>query len=225
MGTRLPKVFRRKEHGTMGFAIDSGTYLAKILSSEYKSNKNEDGHYLEIIFILKGKKVNGKKVKTYLNLDNPSATAVELANDELGTICDAVGKAMVKDSKELHGKSLMITIRKTEPAGNNPPRNEIDMYGPVSDGEDEGDIDDELDEEELDEEELDEEEDEDEEEEASEITSDDVKKLARQFKKENSLKALTSMLEEYEITKITEIPKLSEDDLESLKEDFDDELG
>jgi len=214
---KLPKAFKRKDHGSKGFTVPTGEYIGKVIESDYKENKKKNGHYLMLTFELQNKKVKGKKVRVILNLDNPSETSVELANDELASICDAIGKTGVKDSKELHGKLMILKIREVPAEGSNPPQNEIDMYINMEEGGESSDED----EEEEEEEEVDSEE---EEEEDKEVTVDEVKDLARKYKSATSSKKLKKVLEEYEIEKVSEIKTLDEDDLESLKDDLEEEM-
>ena len=46
-----------------------------------------------------------------LNLDNPNAQAVQIAQGELSAICRAVGVMQPKDSIELHNLPLLITVK------------------------------------------------------------------------------------------------------------------
>jgi len=45
-----------------------------------------------------------------MNLDNPSAQAVEIAEGELAAICQAVGAPQITDSQQLHGRPLDVTV-------------------------------------------------------------------------------------------------------------------
>ena len=46
-----------------------------------------------------------------LNLDNPNATAVEIARRELSAICRSVGVLVPTDSTDLHNLPCMIHVR------------------------------------------------------------------------------------------------------------------
>ena len=52
-----------------------------------------------------------------LNLDNPNAQAVQIAQGELSAICRAVGVMQPKDSIELHNLPLLITREVQEARG------------------------------------------------------------------------------------------------------------
>lgn len=211
---KLPSAFRRKDHGSMRdfSAIPAGEYTAKIVESDYVETKSKDGHILKLTFEIQDKEFKGHKFFVNLNLDNPSEKAMEIANNELGTICDAVGKAMVKKSEELHGVPMTVKL------GVKDEQNVVKMYS-LLEGAKGRKV--KMDEEEEEEEEQEEEQ---EEETGDEISADDVKKLARELKEKTNLKKLKSVLEEYDISKITEIDSLEEGDLESLLEDLEDEI-
>ncbi len=91
--------------------IPAGKYLAVITDSEMKPTKAGTGHYLQLAFqIIEGPYKN-RFVWARLNLDNPNATAVQIARAELSAICRATGVMAPKDSVELHNLPLVIHVR------------------------------------------------------------------------------------------------------------------
>jgi len=91
--------------------IPAGKYEAVITESEMKPTKAGDGHYLQLTFqIIEGEHKN-RLLWARLNLDNPNATAVQIARGELSAICRAVGVMAPNDSTELHDLPLVITVR------------------------------------------------------------------------------------------------------------------
>lgn len=91
--------------------IPAGKYLAVIAESEMKPNKAGTGHYLQLAFqIIEGPYKN-RFLWARLNLDNPNATAVQIARAELSAICRAVGVLAPNDSVELHNLPLVIHVR------------------------------------------------------------------------------------------------------------------
>ena len=209
--SKLPKAFKRKEHETMRdfSAIPAGEYVVKITKSLYKANSNKNGHMLALTLTVQNKEHKGHNVFVNLNLDNPSEKAVEIANNELATIADALGKAVIKDTDELLNKILIakLSIKNDQ--------NEVAMYSPLPAGDE---PDDEEEEEDSDEDET------EEDEEESEVSADDVKELANKYKKLTNLKALKEVLGEYDIKKTSEIADMDEDDLESLMEDLEEAI-
>ena len=91
--------------------IPAGKYVAAIIASEMKPTKAGTGLFLELTFqVLEGDYKN-RLLWTRLNLDNPNATAVQIARAELSAICRAVGVMAPNDSAELHDLPLVINVR------------------------------------------------------------------------------------------------------------------
>ena len=63
-----------------------------------------------------------------LNLDNPNATAVQIARAELSAICRAVGVLAPSDSAELHNLPLVINVRCKKRSDTDEIANEIKGY-------------------------------------------------------------------------------------------------
>lgn len=112
--------------------IPAGHYPAQITNSEVKATKAGTGSYLTLEFTLIGEKYAGRKIWLNLNLDNPNPKAVEIAEQQLATICDAIGhNGNVQDSQELHMKPMLIgvTIRKDDQYGD---KNEIKSFSNIN---------------------------------------------------------------------------------------------
>jgi hypothetical protein len=91
--------------------LPAGKYVAIITASEMKPTKAGTGHYLELAFqVIDGPSKN-RTVRGRLNLDNPNATAVQIARAELSAVCRAVGVLAPKDSVDLHDLPLVITVK------------------------------------------------------------------------------------------------------------------
>lgn len=63
-----------------------------------------------------------------LNLDNPNATAVEIARRELSSICRSVGVLVPTDSADLHNLPCMIHVRVKRRSDTGELQNEIKGY-------------------------------------------------------------------------------------------------
>lgn len=99
--------------------IPAGKYLAAITESEMKPTKTGSGSYLQFTFtVIEGPHKN-RVLWARLNLNNPNATAVKIAQAELSAICHAVGVMQPRDSVELHNLPLAIVVklRKREDTG------------------------------------------------------------------------------------------------------------
>ena len=91
--------------------IPAGKYEAMITESEMKPTKAGTGHYLQLTFqIIEGEYKN-RFLWARLNLDNPNATAMKIAQAELSAICRAVGVMAPNDSVDLHDLPLIVNVR------------------------------------------------------------------------------------------------------------------
>jgi hypothetical protein len=91
--------------------LPAGKYNVVITDSEMKPTKNGNGQYLELTFEVIDGEHKGRKAWSRLNLDNPNATAVQIARADLSAICRAVNVIQPRDSVELHNLPLVITVR------------------------------------------------------------------------------------------------------------------
>ena len=95
--------------------IPAGWYKAVITESEEKPTKAQTGSYLQMtVEVIDGEHA-GRKAFERLNLNNPNATAVEIAQRTLSSICRAVGVMTPRQSADLHDKPFMVKI-KVKPA-------------------------------------------------------------------------------------------------------------
>ena len=110
-------------------------YNVMITDSEMKKTKSGNGGYLELTLkVLDGPYAN-RQAWDRLNLYNPNAVAVEIAQKTLSAICHAVGVFQVQDSQMLHGKPLMARIVERPPEGQYDATNEVKGYAKVGERE------------------------------------------------------------------------------------------
>lgn len=91
--------------------IPAGKYEAVLTESEMKPTKAGTGHYLQLTFQVIEGELKNRFLWARLNLDNPNATAVQIARAELSAICRAVGVMAPSDSAELHNLPLVISVK------------------------------------------------------------------------------------------------------------------
>lgn len=91
--------------------IPAGKYPVVITESEMKPTKNGSGSYLQLTFQIIEGDFKNRVLWARLNLNNPNATAVQIARAELSAICRAVGVLAPRDSTELHNLPLVIHVR------------------------------------------------------------------------------------------------------------------
>lgn len=112
-------------------------YKVCIVASEMKATNASTGQYLSLDFAVIEGKYEHRHIWANLNLINPNAQTVEIAERDLSAICRAVGRMQVSDSEELHNIPLIIVV-KVKPAGPDKQgimrdaQNEIKGYKPVN---------------------------------------------------------------------------------------------
>ncbi|MEE8382681.1 MAG: DUF669 domain-containing protein [Thermodesulfobacteriota bacterium] len=135
----LPEVFKRKDHGTMGFTPlpdknEDGSrirYLVAIVKSELRRNKSSEGSNLSMQFKVQEGEKRGRVILARLNLINKNPVTVEIAQNELADICHACGTDSIKNSEELHGILLFVELNIIEETDAYPASNEIVKYIPT----------------------------------------------------------------------------------------------
>jgi hypothetical protein len=108
--------------------IPAGKYLAVITDSELKPNKAGTGSLLQLTFQIIEGQFQNRLLWARLNLDNPNATAVQIARADLSAICRAVGVLAPRDSVELHNLPLVIHVRCKKRTDTGEITNEIKGY-------------------------------------------------------------------------------------------------
>jgi hypothetical protein len=108
--------------------IPAGKYLAMITESEMKPTKSGSGSYLQLTFQILEGEYKGRFVWARLNLNNPNATAVQIARAELSALCRAVGVMTPNDSAQLHNLPLVISVKCKKRDDSDEYTNEIKGY-------------------------------------------------------------------------------------------------
>jgi len=119
---------RTVEPSTDFEAIPAGKYVAIITDSGMKQTKAGTGSYLELTFQIVEGQYKGRNLWARLNLDNPNAVAVKIAQGELSAICRAIGVMAPNDSCELHNLPLVITVKCKKRADTGEITNEVKGY-------------------------------------------------------------------------------------------------
>lgn len=87
-----------------------GEYEMMIVKSATKPTVKMNGHYLELeMHVIAGEK-SGRRHWERLNLDNPNAQAVKIAQESLAKLCIAIGADDVEDSEQLHDLPFVAEI-------------------------------------------------------------------------------------------------------------------
>jgi hypothetical protein len=114
--------------------IPAGKYLAAITASETKQTKSGNGSYLELTFSILDGDYKGRQLWSRLNLENPNATAVKIAQGDLSAICRAVNVMKPNDSVDLHNLPLVISVKLKKRSDSDELSNEIRGYAPKQTG-------------------------------------------------------------------------------------------
>lgn len=131
----LPEVFNAKDSDKMGGfdPIPAAWYLVEVTKSEMKETAAGTGKYLTCqMKILEGE-YKGRYLFNLMNLVNPNQVAVEIAQKELASMCEACGLDEIEDSTELHGIPIAVRVIIKAESGGYPAKNEIKAYKPEAD--------------------------------------------------------------------------------------------
>lgn len=121
--------------------VPAGKYPVKIISSEMVPTKDagKKASFLLLTFEIIDGEFKGRQLWDRLNLVNPNAKAVEIAQGTLSAICHSVQVMQVPDTLVLHNKPLMaeVTLEAAQYDPKNPTKllyaekNEIRGYEPM----------------------------------------------------------------------------------------------
>lgn len=101
-------------------ALPAGEYKVQIVDTDLVETKAGDGQYIKIVFEVIGHpSYNGRKIFDNINIVNPNSDAVRIGKQRLNTICALTGMKTIKDTAQLHGKtlSLLLTVGKNKQTG------------------------------------------------------------------------------------------------------------
>ncbi len=90
--------------------IPNGRYHAVIVDSITRRARSGDGSFLQLAFQIITGDHKDRVIWARLHLNSRNATTVRIAQAELAAVCKAVGCAAINDSRELHGKPLLIDV-------------------------------------------------------------------------------------------------------------------
>jgi hypothetical protein len=113
--------------------IPAGKYKCVITASGEQPTKAMTGTMLKLqMQVIEGPH-QGQMVFDQLNVNNPSQTAMEIAQRTLSAICRATGVMMPQDSSDLHNKPLLVTVR-VETSKDYGAQNKVSGYEPCEKG-------------------------------------------------------------------------------------------
>jgi len=102
--------FVAEDHKDDFKVIPAGDYAAVITKTELKPNSSGTGQLLVFSFeVVKGDQ-KGETVAQRLNIVHTKQVTQRIAQTELANICRACGVPSIRDTAELHNKSLGISV-------------------------------------------------------------------------------------------------------------------
>jgi len=127
--------FTQEDLGQDSFApIPAGNYVAQIINSEIKENRN-GGRRLSVTFEIVDGDYSGRLIFENLNLWHDNQDTVRIAKQQLARICNAIGLTHVGDSSELHNRPMAIRVGiREDKTGQYDPQNNIKAYSAIAGG-------------------------------------------------------------------------------------------
>jgi hypothetical protein len=93
-------------------ALPAGEYTVVVTESDMKTTQSGTGRYLSLTFEVQApESFRGRRLWDNLNLENPSAKAVEIAQRQLAQLCVACGLQGITDSEQLHNVPVVAIVK------------------------------------------------------------------------------------------------------------------
>jgi hypothetical protein len=119
--------------------LPAGEYKVQITDSDIAPSKSGDAEMLKLTYeVIADPQFDGRKIFDNLIMDHRTSTdAVRIGKQKLNTICALTGVKSLKDSAQLHTKTLTLLVGIREYNGEK--QNTIKKYLPFNDREDDTD--------------------------------------------------------------------------------------
>jgi hypothetical protein len=111
--------------------LPAGDYTCCVAASEEKTTASGTGQYLKLTIEVLDGEHKGRLLFENLNLVNPSAKAVEIAQETLGELCRAINVPRPENPMQLHGKPMVCTVAVKKRKDTGDLNNEITCYSPI----------------------------------------------------------------------------------------------
>jgi hypothetical protein len=107
-------------------ALPPGEYTVMVTNSEIKTTQAGTGRYISLEFEVQAPEAfRGRKLWDNMNIENPSAKAVEIAQRQLAQLVQSCGLQEIQDTTQLH-HTPVIALVKIDKGDNT--RNQIKGY-------------------------------------------------------------------------------------------------
>ena len=112
--------------------LTAGNYIAQIVKSEIKVNKDGFGSRLSLQFQITDGEKRGHTLFHDVTLKNQNETAMKIGREQLAQLARACGLTRVQDSAQLHGIEMQIKVSiREDKTGQYDPRNAIKRFEPL----------------------------------------------------------------------------------------------
>ena len=112
--------------------LPAGNYIAQIVKSEIKVNKDGFGSRLSMQFQITDGDKRGRTLFQDVTMKNQNETAMKIGREQLAQLARACGLTRVQDSAQLHGIEMQIRVAiREDKTGQYEPRNEIKRFEPL----------------------------------------------------------------------------------------------
>lgn len=92
-------------------AMPAGEYKVQIADTNIAPPKSGDGEMLSIVYeIVADPQFDGRKVFDNIMLEHSKADTVRIGKQKLNTVCVLTGVKALKDTAQLHGKTLTLLL-------------------------------------------------------------------------------------------------------------------
>lgn len=94
--------------------IPAGTYIAQVVDSDVRENRNKNGSYMALQFEILDGEFKGRRVFTNLTVTHKNKTAEQIGQAQLSALCRAVGVMQLTETSQLHNRPLNIKVKITK---------------------------------------------------------------------------------------------------------------
>lgn len=108
--------------------LPDGEVLAQIFESDLVATKAGTGQIAKFGWEVVSGPLQGRKLWTQENVQNPNAQAQEIGQRNLKRICEAAGTGPISDTEALHFRPMLINVGHEDGDGQFGPKNNIKGY-------------------------------------------------------------------------------------------------
>ena len=108
--------------------IPPGKYPVLVEKAEVKRTKAGTGHYIELHLCVIDGTCRGRKIRSCINIDNPSQKATEIGMRELSALGRAIGLVAIQDTAQLLNQCVIAHVKVKDD------QNDVRTFSPIQPG-------------------------------------------------------------------------------------------